>query len=239
MCEIKYFDYSAICTQLRQAVNQLDVDIKVSEQNEKLKAQYTETLEHMERNINLCNMVIEETKPLLADAQEFLDKRRQESMQNINNALRISGEIIPDAAEGLTMKLEGDEAWIATSDGREAQDSEGGGYRQTSSMFLRKVILQSNPELLQTMFLDEMFALISAENSATLSLYLNTILQDTQVISIEHKPQVYSNVDGVLYHFYSSRPAMVKKMPIHEYVCNEALVEAGAKDKEKEEFYEG
>lgn len=233
MCEIEYYDYRDICNQLARAITDLDVDIKVSDQNTKLKETYTQKLSTLEDNISLCNMVIEETKPLLNEAQEFLDKRRSESMQNINNALRISGEIIPDASDGIMMRLEGDEAWVSTPDGREVQDAEGGGFRQTSSMFLRKVMLQSNPELLQTMFLDEMFALISTENSATLSLYLNTVLKDTQVISIEQKPQVYSNVDGVMYQFYSSDPAMVRKLPLHDYQAP-----AGENEKKESDFYE-
>ena len=39
-------------------------------------------------------------------------------MLNINNALRMAGDIIPDADEGIKIKLDGDEAFVVTSDDR-------------------------------------------------------------------------------------------------------------------------
>ena len=138
---------------------------------------------------------------MVSDIQDYVAERKRESMQNINNALRLSGEIIQDATEGIYFKLDGDEAWLATPDDLEVQMVEGGGFRQISSTFLRSVITSANPEILQTLLLDEIFALVSPENSSVLSLYLNVICQDMQIISIEQKPQVYSNIDCVRYTF--------------------------------------
>ena len=70
-----------------------------------------------------------------------------------------------------------------------------------SSAFLRAVVLGANPDNLQTLLLDEVFSLVSIPNSSTLSLYLNILTQDFQIISIEQKPQVYSNIDCVMYTF--------------------------------------
>jgi hypothetical protein len=45
------------------------------------------------------------------------------------------------------------------------------------------------------------FAHVSVENTANLSLYLNVLCQDRQVICIEQKPEISSNIDATVYHF--------------------------------------
>lgn len=194
-------NYSNTCSALGTVLQDLDVRIRVSEQNMKLRETYTEKIKTLENNVYLCKEVIDQMKPLLKDVQSYVAEKRQESMQNINNALRVAGEIIQDASEGIRFELDGDEAWLATADGMVVDAVEGGGYRQVSSAFLRSVVLNSNPNILHTLIFDEVFALVSPENSAVLSLYLDILTQDTQIISIEQKPQVYSNIDSIVYHF--------------------------------------
>lgn len=194
-------DYSDTCSALRDMIVDYEARIRVSEQNKALSETYSEKLQVAERNIELCNQVLDNLKPMLTDIQNYIQMRRQKSMQNINNALRLSGEIIQDSTEGIHFKMEKDEAWLATPDDLEVDMIEGGGYRQVSSTFIRSVILAANSDRLRTLMLDEIFSLVSPENSAALSLYLNIMCQDMQVISIEQKPQVYSNIDNVQYMF--------------------------------------
>lgn len=201
MSENSVVDYSSTCARLAQVLQDLNVDIRVSEQNQKLKDTYTEQLRRHDKNIMLCNQVIEEMKPLIDDTEEYINARRVESMQNINNALRMAGEIVPDAETNISIKLDGDEAWIVTPDERTAQNTEGGAFRHISSTFLKAVMLGSNPNYLRTIMLDEMFAQVNAENTAKLSLYLSVLSQDMQVICIEQKPEIKSNIDTLVYHF--------------------------------------
>lgn len=194
-------NYSDTCSRLAQEIQNLNVNIRVSEQSMKLKEKYESELTKMEANIALCNGVIEKLKPLVADIRDYINRRYKECMQSINNALRLAGEIIPDAGSGVHFETDGEDAWLATQDGLEVQMVEGGGFRQVSSAFLRSVVLGANPDNLQTLLLDEVFSLVSQTNSSTLSLYLNVLTQDFQIISIEQKPQVYSNIDCVMYTF--------------------------------------
>ena len=194
-------DYYNTSRALAAAIQDLDVKIRLSEQNAKLRANYTEQVSKCEHNIALLNTLNDVIKPLAEDVEDYITKRKKESMQNINNAIRMAGEIIQDASEGIYFQLDGDEAWLSTADGLLVDMVEGGGYRQISSTFLRSVVLGSNPDTLNTLMLDEIFSLVSTGNSATLSLYLNVICNDMQVISIEQKPQVYSNIDSRVYTF--------------------------------------
>ena len=193
-------NYSATCNNLDTLLRDVEVKIRMSEQNAKLRDQYCEQLNRHEGNIKACTAVMERIKPLIADTQKYINDKRVESMLNINNALRLAGDIIPDSASGIHFKIEGDEAWLATSDDLTVQNTEGGGYRQVSSSFVRSVVLSSNPDLIQTLILDEMFACVSVENTAQLSLYLNVLCQDKQVICIEQKPEIASNIDATIYN---------------------------------------
>ena len=193
--------YCDTCAALNKFIQDCNVKIKLSEQNYIARESFAAKIQKSVNNITLCNMVLENCKPILEDILQYRAERTQESMRSINNALRLAGDIIPEATEGILVKFDGDEAWVSTPDGLEVDRVEGGGYRQISSTFLRSVVLNANSNNLQTMFLDEIFSLVSPENSATLSLMLNIITQDKQVISIEQKPQVYSNIDCTMYTF--------------------------------------
>lgn len=194
-------DYSNTCAALTRAIQDLQVRIRVSEQNTKLMVTYDENITKLQNNVAICNKVIDVIKPLAMDTTDYIAKKRREALQNINNALRLAGEIIQDSTEGIFFNVDGEDAWLSTPDGLEVDLVEGGGYRQISSTFIRSVVLAANNNTLNTMFLDEIFSLVSPENSAALSLYLNIICQDMQVISIEQKPQVYSNISHVRYLF--------------------------------------
>ena len=94
-----------------------------------------------------------------------------------------------------------DKVSLLSADGLSIKSVEGDGFQQASSAFLRAVVVQSNPEILSTLIFDESFALVSVQNSANLSLYLNILASEMQIISIEQKPEVYSNIDCVAYRF--------------------------------------
>ncbi len=194
-------DYSSTCRILERELSGYASRIKVSEQNTKLKNTIQEKIDMFGRGMVVCNTLLDLVKPILADTKTYINNKRQESMNNINNALRLAGEIIKDSADGIYFQLDGDEAWLSTQDGLEVDMTEGGGYRQISSTFIRSAVLSANSHNLQTLFLDEMFATVSVQNSSVLSLYLNVICKNMQVISIEQKPQVYSNVDTRVYSF--------------------------------------
>ncbi|MCM1218883.1 MAG: hypothetical protein NC548_30745 [Lachnospiraceae bacterium] len=201
MSQNQRHNYSGTCARLADVIRELDVSIRVSEKNEQLRDTYTEQLKRHERNIDLCTAVIELLKPMIDDTQTYINKRREEAMLSINNALRMAGEIIPDADDGIRIQLDGDEAYVTTADGRTVQNTEGGAFRHISSTFLQAIMLTTNPDLLRTIMLDEMFAQVNAENTAKLSLYLAVLSQDMQVICIEQKPEIKSNVDTLAYIF--------------------------------------
>lgn len=194
-------NYSNTCSVLDRVIQDYTTRIKLSEQNKNLKATYEGKCKQLQGGVQYCNAILDFVKPMIEDLHEYIDGKRKASMENINAALRMAGEIIKDATEGIYFQLDGDEAYLVTPDGLEVDAVEGCGYRQISSTFLRSVILEANPGKLSTLMLDEVFSLVSPDNSASLSLYLNVMTQNTQVISIEQKPQVYSNIDHVRYVF--------------------------------------
>lgn len=194
-------DYTNTCFALSRAVADLNGRISISTNNAKLKETYASKVESTESNIGLCNCVLEVLKPMVEDIQLYIAERKKESMNNINNAIRMAGEIVQDAGEGVHFEIDGDEAWLSTPDSLDVDDVEGGAFRYISSAFLRSVVLGANPGVLHTLFLDEAFSVVSVTNSTALSMYLNVMFQNMQVISIEQKPQVYSNNDLTAYKF--------------------------------------
>lgn len=191
--------YLTTCSLLEKRISDCDFNIRSSKANMVIRDEHQAAVERYKRQIDVLDGIKNMLKPVSKDIQDYITARREGSLNNINNAIRMASEIIQDASAGVKFVLDKDEAYVSTSDGLDVQDVEGGGFRTITSEFLRSVVLRADPELLQTIFLDEAFATVSGRNSATLSTYLNIIVQDQQVISIEQKPEIGSNVPHITY----------------------------------------
>ncbi len=195
-------DYSTTCRLLREQMDDAAYKIRSTEANKAVADTQTRTVKEMAEVMCACEDVIRWLKPYVTVVQDYLAERRTASLQSVNNAIRLAGEIIPDADTGARLNIEGKDAWLSTSDDLDLQLTEGGGYRNIISMFIRMVILGSNDDLLKTVVLDEVAAAVSPENSTTLSSYLNLLGNTMQIISIEQKPEMYKNIDNVvMYRF--------------------------------------
>lgn len=139
---------------------------------------------------------------LLEAITNYADDRRKDSNTAVITAMRAASFIVPSCDDTIIPRCEDGEAWFETQDGIDVSRLEGSGFRSILSVLMRAVVLRSNPQFLQTLVLDEIFAKLSVENSATLSSYLPILAQDMQVISIEQKPEVFANNSHIAYKFF-------------------------------------
>lgn len=197
----QYNDYHTTCDDLRALMAHYDYQVRMTKHNLQLRDTYKKDIETFENNINVLHIVNQYITPLIKVIEDYLAERKTESMTAVNNAIRIASEIIPDAMQNVQFVVKGDEAWIQTTDGLMVRWSEGAGYKSILSTFLRSVTLNANQDLLQLLILDEPFAKVSVEYSATLSAFLGIMSQNMQIISIEQKPEIYANVDYTNYAF--------------------------------------
>jgi len=193
--------YSDTCNKLRACIEDHNYKIKVTVVNEQNKQQYQEKIEECHQQIEGLDVLKNYISPIIKDIVAYLGARKKQSMQTINGAIRMASEIIPSAMPNIHLEIKGDEAWVQTSDGMLVRSTEGTGYKSVLSAFLRTLTVNSNPLNLQTIIFDEIFAKLSVENSAKLSLFLPLMVKDMQIISIEQKPEVYANVDYLNYEF--------------------------------------
>lgn len=197
--------YSSTCALLNSAIADCSAKIQLTHKNEALRASCEEKLRLHKNNLFYVNKTIDEVKPCIADIKEYLAKKKRQSLLGINNAIRLAGEIIPNSMGDIHLEIEDNgDAYVASVDNIDVQILEGGGYRQILSSFIQSVVLGANSQYLQTMILDEKYALVNDEYSADLSSYLNVMGQSQQIISIEQKQAVYSNTSYVEYNLEKS-----------------------------------
>ena len=162
-------DYSTTCRLLKEQMDDAMYRVRSTRANQTVIDSQMASIKELTDAVAGCNAVLRWLKPYMTVVQDYLAERRSASLQSVNNAIRLAGEIIPDANVGARLNIEGKDAWLSTSDDLDLQLTEGGGYRNITSTFLRMVILGANQSLLQTVVLDEVAAAVSPENSATLS----------------------------------------------------------------------
>ncbi len=186
---------------LRKRAQEATFRIQTTEANEKKKESVSTTMKQTRAAAHNLESGIATYKGLINSLTSYLDERRQQGNTAIMTAMQAAAYIVPSCDTTIVPRVEDGEAWFETQDGIDVSRLEGGGYRSILSVLMRAVVLRSNPNYLQTMVLDELFAKLSVENSVTLSGYLPVLAQDMQIISIEQKPEVFAKTPHIAYRF--------------------------------------
>lgn len=99
--------------------------------------------------------VLQKIKPWMIDLLEYNAQKKKDALVAINTALSVANYIVPSSMSGIKFRIEGKEAWLENSAGVDVDRVEGSGYKGVVSVYLRDVIVRSNPSILQFMILDE------------------------------------------------------------------------------------
>lgn len=202
MCAEPVHSYTAICQQLMNQASVLQSQITLAKANEEKRAKYTTILKNVSSAIITYKNTAFKIKSTISDIAEYLGEKKRVGNMAVNAALLSARNVVPDSMEGIHLVVDGNEAWLESNDGMLMERMEGGGYRATCSLFMRKVALSSAPNTLQLLILDELLAKLSPESSAIVSQYLPILAQDCQMIIIEQKAEVYSQINCKRYHFF-------------------------------------
>lgn len=187
----------------RNVVAESEFKIKQTQDNTQKLAGINSSIELYKGLISDLDVTLATIKPWIADIQEFNAAKKHESLLAINSALSVASCVVPSSMKGIVFKIEGKEAWLENEDGMDVDRLEGSGYKGVVSIYLRNIILKANTDLLQFMILDEPLSKLSVESSAILSSYIPLMAKDMQIIWIEHKKEVFQNVeDKVVYNFF-------------------------------------
>lgn len=217
MSEGTGYIYSGQCMRLRDLAAQCDLKIQQTKENQ----QKFLTLEGQTTSYtnlkNTMTAVMAKIKPWMDSLQKYNAKKKQEALTSINSALSVASLVVPSSMKGIRLAIEGKEAWLENEDGMDVDRIEGSGYKGVVSTYLRDIILKANPSILQFIILDEPLAKLGTENSATFSTYIPLLAQGMQLIWIEHKKEVFSNLENkTVYTFFKD-----------DRGCTQALKEEG------------
>jgi DNA repair ATPase RecN len=188
--------------QLRERASLAKFRIDQTNENTTKKSEQEKRMRQCQVALGKLDKGIVEYSALITAISDYLDDKRNNSSTAVMSAVRAAMHVVPDCDASLSLKCDGGEAWFETDDGIDVSRLNGSGFRSTLSVMMRAVAMRANPQLLQTLVLDELFSKLSAESSANLSSYLPVLAQDMQVISIEQKPEIFNNASHVAYKFF-------------------------------------
>ncbi|MDR1523240.1 MAG: hypothetical protein LBS29_04750 [Endomicrobium sp.] len=195
----RYFD---VCARLERVVTESNLKIKQSLDNKEKVKKIKDAIIVYNDILDKFSFVEKELKQMIEDLTEYVGDKKKESLYTIAQVLLAVGNIVPASSQDIRFKMEDGEAWFETSDRMSLDRVEGSGYRAVLSMFMRNVFLQLNPQYMRVLILDEIFAKLSPERSAVLSTYLGMLGESMQIISIEQKPEVFTNTVCESFNFF-------------------------------------
>lgn len=195
--------YSTECLGYRDTASRCRLKIEQTRENQSRFTALEAQIDNYTALADSMTLLIGTIKPWMTDLLEYNAQKKKDSLLSINSALSVANFVVPSSMKGIKFKIEGKEAWLENEEGMDADRLEGSGYKGTVSVYLRNVVLRANPALLQFMILDEPLAKLSPESSAIFSTYIPLLAENMQIIWVEHKKEVFSNVENkVVYTFF-------------------------------------
>lgn len=197
------YRYSAQCIKYREIAAQSDLKIRQTKENQNRFVSLEAQIKNYSDLIQSMDLVLQKIKPWMVDLVEYNAQKKKDALLAINTALSVANFIVPSSMKGIKFRIEGKEAWLENGDGLYADALEGSGYKGVVSVYLRDVVVRSNPSIIQFMVLDEPLSKLSPENSAIFSTYIPLLAEDMQIIWIEQKKEVFSSLENcVVYNFF-------------------------------------
>ena len=141
--------YSAQCLAYRQIAAQCDLKVQQTKENQKKFLSLEAQIETYSGLVDSMEQVLQKIKPWMVDLLEYNAQKKKDALVAINTALSVANYIVPSSMSGIKFRVEGKEAWLENSAGVDVDRVEGSGYKGVVSVYLRDVIVRSNPSILR------------------------------------------------------------------------------------------
>lgn len=176
---------------------------KIAVTKKSLSERYTLTkkVNDLKETDHMCDLSIEHLKQVQSKLIKYNNKKKENSMSGIYSSIYTAKSIIPDTAD-LTMSYDKnmERLKIVNDKGVTIDNITGCGFKELVSLLIRIVTLR-NSDYILTLFLDESLFGLSPDNSAKISKYLNILAKNVQLIMIEQKNEIFTDVEGPVYTF--------------------------------------
>lgn len=193
---------SSVCNQLRERIAKASFNIEEVKKAQKVKEEIEYRLKIFQDADRLVRKVIEKTKLIGIAATNYLTAKKEKSLKGVYSAIYLTSSIIPGNTGIISDLSRPEEFTVVNSYGDPIMITEGGAVRSILSLTLRYAII-SNTEYENFFLLDEPLAVVSQEKSALFSQYLPIIGQNSQIILIGQKPEIFISADNTKEYLFT------------------------------------
>ena len=176
---------------------------ELSKKNKRLAEEHKDKLQELHDHLIEVKDVAEVLKRWRKDLEDYNASKRAAGLRNIHNIMELSKNVIQNSMDNIKLTIDGQRAYVVVGDeGWDVESMEGSGILGLISMMLCRMVIKSNPDLLQFMILDEPLSKISEETADILATYMPYISNGMQIIWIEHKSALFKEIPGIqVYEF--------------------------------------
>lgn len=176
---------------------------ELSKKNKRLVEEHKDKLQELHDHLIEVKDVAEVLKRWRKDLEDYNASKRAAGLRNIHNIMELSKNVIQNSMDNIKLTIDGQRAYVVVGDeGWDVESMEGSGILGLISMMLCRMVIKSNPDLLQFMILDEPLSKISEETADILATYMPYISNGMQIIWIEHKSALFKEIPGIqVYEF--------------------------------------
>lgn len=197
------FKYHDVSLKLLVKSSEAKARAELSKKNKRLVEEHKDKLQELHDHLIEVKDVAEVLKRWRKDLEDYNASKRAAGLRNIHNIMELSKNVIQNSMDNIKLTIDGQRAYVVVGDeGWDVESMEGSGILGLISMMLCRMVIKSNPDLLQFMILDEPLSKISEETADILATYMPYISNGMQIIWIEHKSALFKEIPGIqVYEF--------------------------------------
>ena len=192
------FKHSDVSLKLLQIGSEAKARADLSIKNKRIVEEQKEKLSELREHYATLLKISEVLKKWKTDLEDYNKEKMVSGLRNIENIMELAKNVVPNSMKDMKLKIDGRRAYIVS--GKTEYDisaMEGSGVLGIISMMLCRMIINSSPDIIQFMILDEPLSKISEDTADILSSYMPFISNGMQIMWIEHKSSLFKNIEGI------------------------------------------
>lgn len=191
--------WSNVLTAIQNINTELETSTRLRKQYQSVCAEYDKQYAVLQYIRQAANRTTE----IYKDVKGFVEDKKRLNLDNLNNAIMMAGEVVPDAdLRGVFIALKDDQARVLNPRGQDLNIREGSAFRASMSLFIRHTLIKADPHALQCLLLDELFATSSDITASNLREYLDDYSKDVVIVGIEQQMSVFESLKTQQYYVH-------------------------------------
>lgn len=211
---------SSVCSLIDDSLNRNKRKVETTEESIEKQKLLLERIKEQKTGIQVAEETLAYNKNIRKLTEEYIIKKRNQGINNINAAIETSRQILP-GIRPMKFDLADTGAKVVMLNGNDGNgvpiydmvdDLEGSALRAMISFFCKSAVVLSDPDVMNINILDEPFSTLSVDTSAKIAPFLSVMAKNSLVILTEQKKEIFVDANETVFQLKKDEETEISVM---------------------------